>query len=91
MVFDSPLIYVNEILEAEGTSNTVNTFVSITLYNKNGNEISIKNIEEAIRHKIVYLKEKYQQIKACYYYDENNHELYSNGLEFKEIEYEGKI
>ena len=91
MVFDSPLISVNATFEAEETSNTVNTFVSITLYDKNGNEISIKNIEEAISPKILYLKEKYQQIKARYYYDENNHELYSNGLEFKEIEYEGKI
>jgi hypothetical protein len=91
LVFDSPIVSVNATLEAEGTSDTVNTFVSITLYDKNGNEISIKNIEEAIRPKILYLKEKYQQLKACYFYDENNHELYSNGLELTEIEYEGKL
>ena len=90
LVFDSPIVSVNASIEASGTSDTVNTFVSITLYDKDHNEITVKDLEKALGPKILYLKEKYEQLKTCFYYDENTNELKTDGLTLETIEYEGK-
>ena len=80
LVFESPLVSVKASAEAEGTSDTVNIFVSITLYDSNGNEISIENLADTFKPQILYLKEKYNQLKFCYYYDEVRNELVTNGV-----------
>ena len=65
--------------------------ISITLYDSNGKEISIKDIKEAFRPQILYLKEKYNHLKACYYYDENRNDLVTDGISaVKKVEYMGK-
>ena len=91
LVFESPLVSVKAAAEGEVTSDTVNTFISITLYDKNGNEISIKDIKEAFRPQILYLKEKYSHLKYCYYYDEFKNELVTNGLTAETVTYKGKV
>ena len=91
LVFQSPLVSINATAEEEGTSDTVNTFVSITLYDSNGKEISIKDIEEKFRPKILYLKEVYNHLKYCYYYDEGKNDLVSSGVSaLEEFLYDGK-
>ena len=91
LVFESPLVSVKAAAEGEVTSDTVNTFISITLYDKDGNEISIKDIKEAFRPQILYLKEKYSHLKYCYYYDELKNELVTNGLTAETVTYNGKV
>ena len=91
LVFESPLVSVKAAAEGEVTSDTVNTFISITLYDKDGNEISIKDIKEAFRPQILYLKEKYSHLKYCYYYDEFKNELVTNGLTAETVTYNGKV
>ena len=91
LVFESPIVSVKATAGGEGNLDTVNTFISITLYDSNGKEISIKDIEEAFRPQILYLKEKYNHLKACYYYDENRNDLVTDGISaVKKVEYMGK-
>ena len=91
LVFESPIVSVKAAAGAEGNSEAVNTFVSITLYDSTGKEISINDIKEAFRPQILYLKEKYNNLKACYYYDESKNDLVTNGISVVEkVEYLGK-
>ena len=90
LVFESPLVSVKAKAEAEGSCDTVNTFISITLYDSNGKEISIKDLAERFRPQILYLKEKYNQLKACYYYDEKRNELVTSGLTAENVTFMGK-
>lgn len=88
--FESPIVSVKAKGEVSGNSDAVNTFVSITLYDKDNNEISFDKIEEKFRPQILYLKSKYDNIKACYYYDEKEKQLYSDGLSLETIIHDGK-
>ena len=91
LAFQSPLVSINATAEEKGTSDTVSTFVSITLYDSNGKEISIKDIKEKFQPQILYLKEKYNHLKYCYYYDENKNDLVSKGISASEnVTYDGK-
>ncbi len=91
LVFQSPIISINATGEVEGTSDTVSTFISITLYDSKGKEITIEDIEEKFKPTILYLKEKYDHLKACYSYDEKDNELYSDGITaVKEFSFMGK-
>jgi hypothetical protein len=91
LVFESPLVSVKAKAEAEGTSEAVNIFVSITLYDSNGNEISIENLEDTFKPQILYLKGKYNQLKACYYYNEKDNDLVTDGLSpVEKFEFMGK-
>ena len=80
LVFESPIVSVKGTAEAKGTSDALSTFISITLYDKNGKEISIDKIKEELRPQILYLKEKYSQLNSCFYYDEKKNDLLSNGI-----------
>ena len=91
LVFESPLVSVKATAGLEGNySEAVNTFVSITLYDKDGKEITAKEIEDKIRPKILYLKEKYDQLKSCYYYDEIKKDLNNKGVSLETLIFEGK-
>ena len=90
LVFESPLVSVKASAEGAVTSDTVNTMVSITLYDSKGNEISIKDIKEAFRPQILYLREKYSHLSYCYFYDEKSNELVTNGLTAETVTFMGK-
>ena len=80
LVFDSPLVSIKTSGGAEKTSDSVNTFISIILFNENGEEIPIKSINEKYRPQILYLKSKYQSLKKCFYYKEDKQELETDGV-----------
>ena len=84
LVFDSPIVSVKPSGEEEETSDSVNIFISITLYNQKGEEIPIKSIDERYMPEILYLKKKYDSLKKCFYYDEEKQELESNGVVINE-------
>ena len=91
LVFDSPLVSVKSSENQEETSDSVNTFISIILYNEKGEEIPINSIDEKYRPEILYLKSKYENLKKCYYYNEEKKELVSDGIIVDEnFEYNGK-
>ena len=91
LVFDSPLVSVKSSGNQIETSDSLNTFISIILYNEKGEEIPINSIDEKYRPEILYLKSKYENLKKCYYYNEEKKELVSDGIIVDEnFEYNGK-
>ena len=58
LVFDSPLVSVKTSGEKKKTSDSINSFISIILYNEKGEEIPIKTINKEYRTEILYLKKK---------------------------------
>ena len=91
LVFDSPLISIKSFEKEAKTSDSVNTFISIILYNERGEEIPIKSIKKEFRPQILYLKDKYKSLKKCFYYNEDKNELETDGISFDDnFEYNGK-
>ena len=92
--FDSPLVtlYPQENSTNSSTkTNTLNNFISITVLNEKGEEISIKNISAENRPKILYDKDEYSDLKGCYYYDEKEQILKTDGMFFDDnYEYNNK-
>ena len=80
LVFDSPIVSAKATSNIEGNADALNLFVSITLYDKNGNEISLKDIDEKLRPQILYLKNKYQDLKQCFYYNDTQQNLVNDGI-----------
>ena len=80
--FDSPLVTLYPGKKEKNTSDTLNNFITITLLKENGEEIPIKDILGKNRPKILYLKDKYKDLKGCYYYDEEELILKNDGMFF---------
>ena len=80
IIFESPLISIRTKKEYEdGVSNT---FVGITLYDKNGNEIKVDdfNIED-FRPQILFEKKLYNTMKTCLLYNEEKETLETTGID----------
>ena len=91
LVFDSPLVSVKSNEKKDDTSDSVNIFVNIILYNDNNEEISIKDIDSKYKPEILYLKNAYDSLKKCFYYNEENNELENDGVLIEEnYEYNGQ-
>ena len=91
LVFDSPLVSVKTSGEKRKTSDSINSFISIILYNEKGEEIPIKTINKEYRPEILYLKKKYESLKKCFYYNEEKKELETEGVVIdKDFEYNGQ-
>ena len=91
LVFDSPLVSVKTSGEKKKTSDSINSFISIILYNEKGEEIPIKTINKEYRPEILYLKKKYESLKKCFYYNEEKKELETEGVVIdKDFEYNGQ-
>lgn len=80
VVFDSPLVSVRGSRETD--EGTANTFVGITLYDKEGNEVLVKDINVKDFKPIIYYKKKlFNAMKTCLFYNEENDKLESSGVE----------
>lgn len=91
LVFDSPLVTLDPLEKfraSEPFSDTLNIFISIQLLNEEGEEISVKNISNSYKPKIFYLKNIYNFLQGCYYYNETNQLLEKDGIN---IENDAKI
>ena len=79
VVFDSPLVSVNAKNEVE--DGAINTFVGITLYDKDGNEIAVSNLKlEDFRPQILFNKKFYSDMKTCLFYNEDDEKLDDDGV-----------
>ena len=91
LIFDSPLVSLITNLNESEYSDSVNIFVSIILYNDKNEEIPINAIDEKYKPEILYLKDKYQSLKKCFYYNDEKKELDSEGVIIDEnYEYNSK-
>mgnify|MGYP006916137756 FL=1 len=79
VVFDSPLVSLKGSKKTEG--GTSNTFVGITLYDSEGNEIQVKdfNIEE-YKPEILFKKSLYKGMTNCLYYNEAGDSIENTGI-----------
>ena len=68
--FDSPLVSVITNGNENEYSDAVKNFISIVLYNDKNEEIPINTINEKYKPEILYLKDKYDSLKKCFYYNE---------------------
>ena len=80
IVFESPLVSIRAKNEYEdGVSNT---FVGITLYDENGNEIVVDDINiEDFRPQILFEKKLYNAMKTCLFYNEEEEKLETTGVD----------
>ena len=81
-VFDSPFVSLRGTREAErGTSKY---FVGITLYDKNGKEILVKDINiEDLKPKLFFKKSLFKAMKTCLFYNEEEEKIENTGVETK--------
>lgn len=77
IVFDSPIMSVKASGEIE--DNTVNTFVDITLYDKDGNPIKVADLTD-FRPTILYKKNMYKDFSKCLFYNEGKGTLSTDGV-----------
>jgi hypothetical protein len=79
VVFDSPLVSIRgKRTKERGTSNT---FIGITLYDKNGNEIFVKDINIDIFKPIIYFKKKlFESMTTCLYYNKKSKSMEDTGI-----------
>ena len=89
VVFESPLVSLRVKRQSEG--GTANTFVGLTLYDKEGNEIFIKDIKlEKLRPIIFFKRKLYKSMKTCLYYNEEKDLMDNEGIETQFIEFNGE-
>ena len=91
LVHDSPLTSVKSNGKEDKSSDIVNIFVNIILYDDKNEAISIKNIDNEYRIEILYLKSAYNSLEKCFYYNENNNDLETGGISITDsYEYNGQ-
>ena len=89
VVFESPLVSLR--VKRQSNGGTANTFVGITLYDKEGNEIFIKDIKlEKLRPIILFKRKLYKSMKTCLYYNEEKDLMDNDGIETQFIEFNGE-
>ena len=91
LVFDSPLVSVKA--NGEYVNNTLNTFVDVTVYDKDGNEVVVANLDiQNYKPQVLFNKNLYKNLTRCLYYDEKNQILRSDGVTTDlNFEYEGEV
>ena len=91
LVFDSPLVSVKA--NGEYVNNTLNTFVDVTVYDKDGNEVAVANLDiQNYKPQVLFNKNLYKNLTRCLYYDEKNQILRSDGVTTDlNFEYEGEV
>ena len=87
--YDSPIMPIKT--SGNKDDSTLDTFVSITLYDKNGTEINIDDLPENIRPKIIYNRSYHKYLKHCFFYDETKKDLSEKGMTLKDnVAYKGE-
>ena len=86
VVFDSPLVSFKA--ERKAKNGISNIFVGITLYDKEGNEIYVKDIK-LDKIEILFKKSLYKSMKTCLYYNEDKNIMDNNGINTEYVEFDG--
>ena len=86
VVFDSPLVSFKA--ERKAKNGISNIFVGITLYDKEGNEIYVKDIK-LDKIEILFKKSLYKSMKTCLYYNEDKNIIDNEGINTENVEFDG--
>lgn len=76
--YSSPLIPIKA--SGENKDSTLDTFISITLYDNKGGEVNVADIDEKYRPQILYNRAYHKYLQRCFYYNENSQDLEETGL-----------
>ena len=87
VIFESPLISFRAEIKSKGGIS--NSFVGITLYDKEGNEIYISNLK-LDKIEILFKKKLFKAMKTCLYYNEEKNEMDNDGIDTKYVEFDGE-
>jgi hypothetical protein len=87
VIFESPLISIRAERKSKG--GIANTFVGITLYDKEGNDIYIPNLK-LDKIEILFKKKLFKAMKTCLYYNEDKNEMDKDGIDTKFVEFDGE-
>ena len=79
VIFDSPLVSIRGARERQG--GTSNIFAGITLYDKDGNEILVQDINVKYKPIIYYKKKLFNALTTCLFYNEKEDKLENTGVE----------
>lgn len=89
VVFESPLVSLRANSAKEG--GTSNTFVGITLYDKDGNEIVVKDFPiEDLRPEIFFKKRLFGAMEKCLYYNEEKDTIENTGILSAIVNFDGE-
>ena len=89
VVFESPLVSLRAKRETQ--SGVANTFVGITLYNKEGKEIFVSDIQLSnLRPVISFKKKLFKAMKICLYYNEEKNIMETEGIDTQTEEFDGE-
>ena len=89
VVFESPLVSLRANSSKEG--GTSNTFVGITLYDKDGNEIVVKDFPiEDLRPEIFFKKRLFGAMEKCLYYNEEKDTIENTGILSAIVNFDGE-
>ena len=87
--YDSPIMPIKT--SGDDDDSTLDTFISITLYDNKGNEVNVDDLPENIRPKILYNRSYHKYLKHCFFYNEEIQDLDETGLFSDDnIQYDGK-
>ena len=86
VIFDSPLVSFK--LQRKSKGGISNIFVGITLYDKEGNEIYVKDIK-LDKIEILFKKSLYKAMKTCLYYNEEKNIMDNDGIDTEYVEFDG--
>ena len=79
VIFESPLVSIKG--EIGNGDNISNIFVGITLYDKDGNEIYVKDIDLEKYRPIIYFKQNlYKAMTTCLFYNEDEDIVEDEGI-----------
>ena len=89
VVFDSPLVSIRGKKETEG--GTANTFVGITLYDKQGNEVVKTDLNINDLKPIIYYKKKlFKAMEHCLYYNVEDDKIENSGIDTQTFKINGE-
>ena len=86
IAYDSPLVSMNE---TSNDNRIVRDFVSLSIFNKEGEKINITDLPEDARPEIYYNQNNNKSIKMCLFYNESNDDLDTSGMVGENVTYDG--
>ena len=87
--YDSPIMPIKT--SGNEDDSTLDTFISITLYDNKGNEVNVDDLPENVRPKILYNRSYHKYLKHCFFYNEKTQDLDETGIIADDnIQFDGK-
>lgn len=85
--YDSPLVPLNN---SNNKNNIVRDFISLSIFDEDGNELNITDLQEDARPIIFYNQKQNRNMKQCFFFNESNEDLDRNGITSENVTINGE-